>query len=172
MPTQMHTRGSIDLGLLIHLERKLAAFRFSTTAFCTPLAPSPNRTRKPSAFRTPSPQSLLEALRQIETKEKLPSPFNVLFNRYCEVDLADGQIEKFWTEIARWTFLGSPIKVVHHLAELKKSGEEELEKEADAEQRAVLSRALLLITEVVRRMRLVGDYSVKQALRRYADAFE
>ena len=117
-------------------------------------------------------QSLLEALRQIETKEKLPSPFNVLFNRYCEVDLADGQIEKFWTEIARWTFLGSPIKVVHHLAELKKSGEEELEKEADAEQRAVLSRALLLITEVVRRMRLVGDYSVKQALRRYADAFE
>jgi hypothetical protein len=115
-------------------------------------------------------QSLLTVLSAIETKQMLPSPFNVLFNRYCESDLSGDQMEEFWAEIARWLFLGSPIKVMHHLAELKQSGEEELKTETDAGQRAFLGRALLLIAEVISRMRLVEDYSVKQALRKYADA--
>jgi len=128
--------------------------------------PNPDAVRFSDAIA----QSLLSVLSAIETKEMLPSPFNGLFNRYCEADLSDDQTTEFWTEIARWMFLGSPTKVVHHLAELKASAEEELQTETDEGQRAFLGRALFLIAEVTNRMRLIDDYSVKQALRKYGEA--
>jgi hypothetical protein len=132
-----------------------------------PLAePNPEAVRFSDAIA----QSLLTVLSAIEVKQMLPSPFNGLFNRYCEADVSEDQIEECWLEIARWMFLGSPVKVLHHLAELKRSAEEDLKTETDVGQRAFVSRALLLITEVVSRMRLVEDYSLKQALRKYADA--
>ena len=77
----------------------------------------------------------------IEEKQMLPSPINSLFNKFCETDLLDDQIAEFWLEIARWLFIGSPIKIIHHLAELKRSSEEELKAEMDQEQRAFLTRA-------------------------------
>jgi hypothetical protein len=134
-----------------------------------PLAePNPEAVRFSDAIA----QSLLSVLSTIEEKQMLPSPFKTLFNRYCEDDLSNGQIDQFWREIARWLFIGSPVKIVHHLAELKRSTEEELKTEIEDDRRAFVSRARTLIAEVVNRMRMIEDYSVKQALRKYAEALE
>ncbi|MBE1505798.1 hypothetical protein [Rhizobium viscosum] len=116
-------------------------------------------------------QSLLSVLASIEEKQLLPSPINNLFNQYCEGDLSNDKKEQFWQEIARWLFIGSPIKIIHHLAELRRSAEEQLKMESDEGHRAFVLRALALTADVVNRMRTIEDYSTKRALQRYAAAF-
>jgi hypothetical protein len=110
-------------------------------------------------------KSLLNVLEQIEHIDALPSPFNDIFNRYSTFEITDDVKHQFWGEIARWLFLGSPKRVLGHLAEARTSTIEALRQPQSEADQTFLSKSMALIEDVLLRIKGLRDYSVQKALR-------
>ncbi len=110
-------------------------------------------------------------LRVLEVVEELPlySPMLTLFNDICNGELNEEGVSQCCCEVLRWTLLGSPEKVIHHLAEAHRNAIFDLERASNNEDKRFLSNSIRVIDAIVTRLKRVKDYSVQDALRAFAE---
>ena len=108
-------------------------------------------------------KSLLSVLELVEEADVLRSPINDLFNRLAAVEIDDQSRSECWYEICRWLYLGSPRKILQHVAEASRSIRTELEKSVQDEDRLFLERSSDLIDAIASRVPTLDDYSVRRA---------
>jgi hypothetical protein len=117
------------------------------------------------AFADSISMRLLAVLERVEAAEGLPSPINTLFNEFGAHSLTESDFEHFCSTVFRWTFLGSPGRVLQHLGEARRAAEEDLQRAPESADRLFLENAIRLVDDFVRRARQVNCYSVERAVR-------
>ena len=125
----------------------------SQTLARTDLEPNPDAVKFSDAIA----KSLLSVIEEIEGSEMLPSPFNGIFNRFCGADITPDVKDEFFHEIARWLFLGSPKKVIQHLAEARNGVAHGMGGILSEDNSIFLVRSKTLIDSVIPRINQIED---------------
>lgn len=108
-------------------------------------------------------KSLLSVLEQVEETDSLRSPMNELFNSLASRELDDSVKGECWSEICRWLYLGSPLKILQHIAEARTNVRADLLGTPTAEDHIFLKRSAELIDNLVERIADLNDYSIRRA---------
>lgn len=108
-------------------------------------------------------KSLLSVLEQVEEADALRSPVNELFNRLASDELSEVSRSECWSEVCKWLYLGSPRKILRHIAEARNNIRVDLQGSVSAEDRVFMERSAELIEELVARIAILEDRSVKRA---------